>query len=50
VPTVFIKQGRTEGFTFIFRAWIFFAGRYNLEPHTGAHEGVLQTGTLTNRW
>eukprot|EP00750_Incisomonas_marina_P008365 INCI15448.1.p1 GENE.INCI15448.1~~INCI15448.1.p1 ORF type:complete len:528 (-),score=79.39 INCI15448.1:1129-2712(-) len=25
-------------------------GSYHLEPHTRAHEGVLQTGTLTNRW
>ncbi len=25
-------------------------GSYHLEPHSEAHEGVLQTGTLTNRW
>jgi carnitine O-acetyltransferase len=25
-------------------------GSYHLVPHTSAHEGVLQTGTLTNRW
>ena len=25
-------------------------GSYNLEPSASAHEGVLQTGTLTNRW